>query len=75
MNYTIKPIVCDYAVIDVDTSKIMCICNIRRNAELIADILNADSDRECAYFYGYYKNAKYKIIDKKEGGEDNADIT
>jgi hypothetical protein len=39
----------------------MCICNIRKNAELIADILNADTDSRCAYFYGVYPNAKYNI--------------
>ena len=63
MRFIIKPIVCDYAVIDVDTSKIMCICNIKRNAELIADILNADIDNECAYSYELYPNAKYKVIE------------
>ena len=62
MKFTIKPIVCDYAVINVDTSSIMCICNIQRNAELIADILNADSDNECAYSYDLYPFAKYKVI-------------
>lgn len=67
MKYTIKPIVCDYAVICVNTSKILCICNIKRNAELIADILNADSDNECAYFYGAYPHAKYKIAEVEKG--------
>lgn len=62
MNYTIKPIVCDYAVICVDTGKVMCICNIKRNAELIADILNSDNDNSCAYAYDVYPNAKYKIV-------------
>ena len=62
MKYVIKPIVSDYAVISVDESKIMCICNIKRNAELIADILNADSDNECAYSYDIYPYAKYKIV-------------
>lgn len=62
MNYVIKPIVCDYAVINVNERKIMCICNIRRNAELIADILNADSDNECAYSYDIYPYAKYKVF-------------
>ena len=62
MKYTIKSIVCDYAVIHVDTSKIMCICNIKRNAELIADILNADTDNSCDYSYDVYPNAKYKVV-------------
>ena len=62
MKYIIKPIVCDYAVIDTDTKEIVCICNIKRNAELIADILNGDSDNSCAYSYDVYPNAKYKIV-------------
>ena len=62
MKFTIKPIVCDYGVICVDTGKGICICNIKRNAELIADILNADSDNECAYSYDLYPFAKYKVI-------------
>lgn len=57
MNYIIKPIVCDYAVISVNTSKIMCICNIRSNADLITDILNADCDREMACYYGRWPYA------------------
>ncbi len=58
---------CDYAVIDTDTKEIVCICNIKRNAELIADILNADSDNSCAYSYDAYPNAKYKIVNVKRG--------
>ena len=60
MNYTIKPIVCDYAV--VCSGGIVCICNVKRNAELIADILNADFDNSCAYSYDVYPSAKYKIV-------------
>lgn len=66
MNYTIKPIVSDYAVICIDTAGIVCICNIKRNAELIADILNGDSDMPCAYSYDVYPNAKYKIVKAEE---------
>ena len=62
MKYTIKPIVCDYAVICVDTGEILCICSIKGNAELIADILNGDNNNSCAYFYGVYPNAKYKVV-------------
>ena len=61
MEYIVKPIVCDYAVVHVGEGTV-CICNIKRNAELIADILNADSDNSCAYSYDLYPNAKYKII-------------
>ena len=62
MEYTIKPIVCDYAVIRIGTKEIVCICNIKENAELIADILNGDSDNYCAYAYRTYPNAKYKVV-------------
>jgi len=61
MDYIIKPIVCDYGVINVNTGKGICICNVKRNAELIADILNADSDNTCAYSYDVYPYAKYKV--------------
>lgn len=62
MKYTVAPIVCDYAVIYTYTGETVCICNIKRNAELIADILNADSENSCAYSYDRYPNAKYKIV-------------
>ena len=62
MNYTIKPIVCDYEVIKIGNPNPICICNIKRNAELITDILNADSDNSCAYSYECYPYAKYKIV-------------
>lgn len=54
----------DYAVINTNTSKIICICNIKQNAELIADILNTD-DNVYAYSCGVCPNAKYKIVDAK----------
>ena len=73
MNYTIKPIVCDYAVIHTSTDEtenyVVCICNIKRNAELIADILNGDTDNSCAYSYDVYPNAKYKVV-KAESEEE-----
>jgi len=68
MKFVTKLIVSDYAVINVDTSKIVCICYIKRNAELIADILNGDTDNSCAYAYDVYPNAKYKIV-KEESEE------
>ena len=68
MKYVIKPIVCDYGVICVDTGKVICICNIKRNAELITDILNGDSDNSCAYSYDIYPNAKFTVF-KKESEE------
>lgn len=62
MKFIVMSMVCDYAVIHIDTAKTICICNIKRNAELIADILNGDQDNSCAYSYDVYPNAKYKIV-------------
>lgn len=70
MLYEVRPIVCDYKVIEVGNPEMICMCNIRENAELIADILNADHENGCAYFYGRYPYAKYKVISAdKEGTE------
>lgn len=69
MEYTVKPIVCDYAVIRIGSKDIVCICNIRRNAELIADILNGDTENSCAYSYDVYPYAKYKIVEKEKEGK------
>lgn len=45
-RYYVDDIVCDYAVIDrlshEEEDKLVCICNSRANALLIADILNTD---------------------------------
>lgn len=62
MKYMVKPIVCDYEVIETGNPNPICICNIKRNAELIADILNGDTDNSCAYSYDVYPNAKYKVV-------------
>lgn len=69
MSYTVKPIVCDYAVVRVDGDEIVCICNVKRNAELIADILNGDTDNSCAYSYDVYPNAKYKVVKAESEGK------
>lgn len=69
MNYIVKPIVCDYQVIDTNTKEMVCMCNIKSNADLIADILNVDSDNEIAYSYECYPYAKYKIV-KAESEEE-----
>ena len=61
MKYKVKPLVCDYAVIYMETGKIVCVCNIKSNAELIADILNGDAENSCAYSYDIYPYAKYKV--------------
>ncbi len=68
MNYKVKPIVCDYGVIEIGNPNPICICNIKRNAEVIADILNGDADNSCAYSYECYPYAQYKIV-KVESGE------
>lgn len=51
MRFGVKPIVCEYAVYPIGTKEIVCICNIRANADLIAKILNADQSEEMAYQY------------------------
>ena len=40
MEYMVKPLSSNHAVVRISTKEIVCICNIRRNADLIADILN-----------------------------------
>lgn len=71
MNFIVKPLVCDYAVICAGDKDLICICSIKANAELIADILNGDYDSRCAYSYAKYPDAKYKVV--KEGSESDAD--
>lgn len=47
MKYIIKPIgsdLRDYAVINTHTYEVVCKCYIKKNAELIADILNTDDN-------------------------------
>ena len=61
--YTIKQIVCDYAVVS-PYEKIICICNCRSNAEYIADILNADSSEQTAYTYNSYISRKWDIRER-----------
>lgn len=34
MEYTAKPIVCDYAVIRIGGDGIVCICNIRKKSRI-----------------------------------------
>lgn len=65
--FVVKNIVCDYAVYHADTGNLICICNLKENAELIADILNCDYNLPCAYSYRLYPNAKYKVI---KGGDE-----
>ena len=59
--FKVKPIVCDYEAYEVGTSGSICICNIRTNAELIADILNADQFEDEACSYLNYPKAKFKF--------------
>ena len=66
MKYTVSPIVCDYYVHEVGKKDIICICNIKSNAELIADILNADGDHRHAYEYSIYPLAKFTCEPKGE---------
>ena len=55
MNYTVKPLVCDYGLYD-DTNNLIFILNNRRNALLIKDILDLDNnyknEMNCSRSYG-----------------------
>ena len=48
MTYKVEPIVCDYAVYRYHEGKkdLIEIFNVRDNALLVADILNADTDHK-----------------------------
>lgn len=71
MKYTVKQIVSDYAVVRTSSTKIVCICSIKRNAELIADILNAEYEDYCtAYSYDEYPFAKYKVVKAESEDEE-----
>ena len=65
MKYTVSPIVCDYYVHELGKKDIICICNIKSNADLIADILNADNYNSVAYEYSTFPYAKFTC--KKKG--------
>lgn len=62
MQYYVAPVVCDFGVYESGTNNLVCICNLKGNAELIADVLRADGLEEIAYGYSVYPNAKYKIV-------------
>lgn len=66
MMYFVKPIVCDYGVYEEGKDEPVCICNLKSNADLIVDILKADSGQECAYGYDVYPDAKYECKKKEE---------
>lgn len=57
-RYIVKPIVCDYGVYG---DELVCICNCQENAELIADILNADKENDMSYSYSVYPFAKFHL--------------
>lgn len=64
-SFIVKPIVSDYAVHVVGKKDIICICNIKENAELIADILNADQSEQTAYAYNCWNLRKFNISQKE----------
>lgn len=54
-RFIVKNLVSDYAVFDtehLDEDHLVCICQGKRNADLIADILNTDYSKpnECTYY-------------------------
>ena len=67
LHFIVKRTLHNYAVFK--RGKIICVCTIKENADLIADILNADI---YPYSYGIYPFAKYKIV-KMEGEEKRCD--
>lgn len=45
MTYFVKPVVCDYGIFRLEndgTHTLIDICNVRDNAEIVAEILEAD---------------------------------
>jgi hypothetical protein len=66
MRFIVKRTLHNYAVFK--RGKIICVCTIKENADLIADILNAEYEDICSYSYNEYPFAKYKIV-KMEGEE------
>lgn len=62
MRYIVKSVVCDYGVYERtdfnNKEELIVICNSKSNAELIADILNADLEHE------RYEVVKKSKVDK-----------
>ena len=48
MKYFVKPVVCDYGIFWIDGGKreLIAICNVKSNAEMVAEILNSDDNHE-----------------------------
>jgi len=48
MKYFVKPVVCDYGIFWIDGGKqeLIDICNVKSNAEMVAEILNTDNNHE-----------------------------
>ena len=49
MIYFVNPVVCDYGVFErtfTKEDKLIAICNAKDNADLVAEILNADLSHE-----------------------------
>lgn len=48
MRYFVNPVVCDYGIYRLDDGKrkLIEICNVKSNAEMVAEILNSDNRHE-----------------------------
>ena len=77
-RFIVKSVVSDYAVFDTlmpETEQLECICSGKRNADLIADILNTDHSKpnECTYYKNELlqenKQLKERIQNILEGKE------
>ena len=68
MEYMVKQLTSNHAVVRISTNETVCICYIRRNADLIADILNEMETlrrdvRELKELLGYI--GKYGTVSNK----------
>ena len=71
MIYYVKPIVCDYAVVektDIE-EKLVAICNSLSNANLVAEILNKDLNNEVWRTKGTWREYEGTITCEKCGKE------
>ena len=74
-RFIVKNVVSDYGVFDTqygDGERLECICSAKANADLIADILNADYSKpnECSYYENELqqknKQLKEQLIEQRK---------
>ena len=64
-KYIVKPIVCNYGIVNTNTHKTICVCTLKSNAEYIVDILNADASENIAYTYNKWPCRKWEIGERE----------